>query len=360
MAQNNYNFLNSLDSNSTLKLPNSENIFNPLNSVWGKISSIDFGLLCATLSNIALVFLAVVITIFVLTVTILGKAARIAKEKKDEEEQKSNQSFDEDIKALQKSINKDSKNIDELKKKIADIETKKNYTTSALNDLDKKYNALGIKESVLVPGACFFITIIFSNWLIFISQNKIWEGLVFLISTSFLFYGVKKVLFTLLAIQYFSLNIKDDQAEQFQNAMVRALKSIEKDKEPKPYIKFIDNKPPFIFKVGIEAIIKFEIELKTPGSTEAKNLDVWFLTSPEVEILEKSGYGTPFKQGSDYSIPSANTIIYKFATVRTGTRSVGEIKIKTTVPGNFKMRYKIDCDNHSESANKEIGIIVQD
>ncbi len=112
----------------------------------------------------------------------------------------------------------------------------------------------------------------------------------------------------------------------------------------------------------MEAYIGFEIDLKMPGNKEAKDVDVWFFTSPEIEILQDSAYGESFPQNQNWSIPNANTVRYKFARVRKHTRAPGKLKIKTTVPGKFKLRYKADCENHVESvdAEKEIDILVKE
>jgi len=146
-----------------------------------------------------------------------------------------------------------------------------------------------------------------------------------------------------------------------RNSLIEALKTVEEEKEPKPYLKFKE-KPPFIIKPNTEANIEFDVDLKTPGNKEAKNVDMWFLISPEIEILPDPSYTKSFKQRAEWEIPNANTTIYKFELVRKHTRTSGCIKIKTTTKGKYKIRYKVDCDNHVESteAEKEIDVLVQD
>lgn len=332
-----------------------------LNHFLEVLSSVDFHLLSSTLSSIGLVLLGVVITIFVLTVTLLGKAAKVSKERRAEAEQKISQDFDRDIENLKKQIETSPHDIATLKQKIEDLETKKTYTKSVLDELDDTYNTLGLKESVLFPGGLFLLGILLNNWVILISENKSYQLVVFLISFSLLFGGIRKIIFTLQSIQYFSLNIKDDQIEQLQNTFIDALKTVESDKSPKPVVTFKE-KPPFIFKVNTENNIEFKIGLKTPGKDEAKNVDAWFLFSPEIEIIESSKYGKPFSQTPDYSIPKANTVRYKLDLVKKHTADWRKITINPTVTGMFKMRYKVDCDDYAEAAtsDREHGIIIEE
>ncbi len=329
--------------------------------IYERFDPIDFYLLGATLSILALILIGIIITVFVLTVTLLGRAAKLTKEKRAETEQKSKQEFDKDIANLNQKLKEDPEDIQGLKKQIGDLETKKTYNENQLKELERKYSALGLKKSVLVPGGLFLASLFFGKWVILVNQNQIWQFASFCLSLIFLLYGIQKIILSLQAVSEVSLNADDYQSDQLQNALTQALKTIESEKEPRPSVIFKE-KPPFIFTTNAEAKIDFEIDLILPGNKEARNVDVWFLSSREIELLEDPAYGKPFKQKNSFDIPNANTIRYKFDIVRKHTRTSGLVKIKTTVAGNFKLRYKVDCDNHVESvsADREAGIIVQD
>ncbi len=325
------------------------------------INAIDFRLLGLMLSNIALVALTIIVTVFVLSVTLLGRAAKFAKEKRSETEQKSKENFDKDIVKLQEQIKKNPSDIDELTKQIVDLNVKREYTVNKIKEIEEKFNALTLGNSVLIPGVLFFVILITENWLTYIVLNNIWQSVLFSAAFISLVFGLKKIILTLQAVQEVAMNTDDYQLEQLKNALIEGLKTVESEKEPKPVIKFKE-KPPFVFKPNSEEKIEFEINLIIPGNKEARNIDAWFLFSPEIEIVEDSKYATPFKQNSSFQIPNANTTRYKFDLVRNYTRTSGKIKIKTSTPGNYILRYKVDCDGHAEAATpeREVGIIVQD
>lgn len=339
-----------------------ENIQLILNFIFWKIDLIDFKLLISLLVDISIITLGIIVTVFVLTVTLLGRAARLAKEKRAETEQKSQQEFDNDISKLKEQTDAEvtPSDIYKLKKQIEELELKKAYTERKIKEIERKYSALGLNDSVITPGSLFLLTLVFGKWLIFINQNKIWQFTLFFLSLFFVCYGIKKIILTLQAIQEISINA-DDQSDQLKNALIQALEVTKGEEEPKPIVRF-QEKSPFVLKPNTEAEINFEIILGIPGNNEAKNVDVWFLFSPEIEIIPSDKYSTPFKQNANYPIPNANTIRYKFDLVRRHTKSSGKIKIRATINGEFKLRYKADCDNHVEpvTSKKEIGIIVKE
>lgn len=325
------------------------------------IKIIDYRLLGPILSNIALVGLTIVVTVFVLSVTLLGRAAKFAKEKRSETEQKSKTNFDSDIAKLQAQIKKNPDDIEELKKQVGELEVKRAYTINKIRQIEEQFNALTLKNGVLIPGVMFFITLFIENWLTHVVFNIFGQFVLLIIAFISSIYAVKKIVLTLQAIQEVAINTDDHQLEQLKNALIEGLETIESEKEPKPIIRFKE-KSPFIFKPDAEVEIKFEVDLMIPGNKEARNVDIWFLFSPEIEIVQSSDYDTPFQQNSGYQIPNANTTRYKFSLVRKHTRAAGTIKVKTGTIGNYILRYKVDCDNHVEpvTTEREIGIIVQE
>jgi hypothetical protein len=323
--------------------------------------TINFKILIDVLSEVALVLLAVIITVFVLTVTLLGRAAEFSKDRKAKTERESSQDFENSILLLREKLKGNTQNVDELEEEIKKLKIKKAYTDEVIAQLDKKYNAIGLRWAVIIPGASFFITILLSRWIILLSENKIWEFIILVVSLFSLCYGVGKIIVTLKSIQEFSLNIPDEQPQQMQTAFTQALRIIDESKEPKPFVIFIE-KAPFIFKSNSEAEIFFKIKLQQPGNVEAKNVTVWFFTSPEIEILESPDYKKPFKQIRESALPDNNTVKFNFPLVRIGVITSGIIRIKTTISGEYKLIYKVDCDGHAEliSKDKRIGIIVRD
>jgi hypothetical protein len=322
----------------------------------------DFLSLASLVSNFTLVLLGIIVPVFVFTVTLIGNAARLAKEQQASTEQENKKGFDKDIENLNKKlVNIHPEDLTELKEQINKLEIKKRYTEDKIKKIEIRYASLELRNSVVLPSVYLMISLVFNKWLIMFYDHHLWQFALLVIGIFFLCYAIKIIIFVLEVVQEVSLIAESRKSEELRNSLIDALKTVEKEKEPKPYLKFKE-KPPFIFKPNTESNIEFEVDLKLPGNKEAKNVDVWILMSPEIEILPDPSYKESFKQPASWPIPNANTTICMFGLVRKYTRTSGKIKIKTTTTGKYKLRYSVECDNHVESADadKEIDILVQD
>jgi cell division protein FtsL len=322
---------------------------------------IDFLYLGNLLSDLSIALIGVVITVFILTVTFLGRAAKISKEKRAEVEQKSKLDFDKDIDLLKEKINTKPTEINQLKKQISDLEKKKDFAEKKILGIEQTYSALRLVNVVIKPGGFFLTSAFLTQWFIPMSIGQVWQAGVFCVAFLCVCLGVKRIISTLVVVQDVSLDgVDDNQLSHIQKGLIDALRTIESEKEPKPVIKFKE-KSPFVLKNNIETFIEFEVDLEQPGNKEARNVNVWFIMSPEIQIIPSNEYTTPFFQRSSYPIASAVTTIYKFEIVRKHVIARGKIKIKPTSVGTFKLRYKIDCDSHVEPATRdqEIDIIVE-
>jgi len=314
------------------------------------------------LSDISMLLLGVTIPIFVFTVTLLGNAAKLAKEQKENEEQKNKKEFDEEIVGLTKELTEhagDETLLSTLREKISRLEAKKKFTEEKLKEIENKYSILNLKNSVFIPGGIFIVSIFIQKVAVFLSGNKVWQSIILILGLFVLSLGVKKIAILLSVVQEVSIDDGERKSEELKNSLINALETIEDRKEPKPYIKFKE-KAPFIFKTNTENEIEFEISLKKLGGSEAKNVNLWILSSEELEILPGIGYKQPFKQNKSYSIPNANTVIYdNIEIVRRNVACNKKVKIKATSAGNFKLRYMVNCDNHV-GVDQDIDVIVQE
>lgn len=336
-------------------------MFNFLSDVYNSISSDNIKSISYIFSQLSFLAIGIVVTIFVFTVTLLGRATKLAKENKSRIEQKNKADTEDIISELKAQLSGKSPNTKRVLNEVLKLETKQKYNEKKLNEIEKKYKYLGLKDGVINPSIYFVLSIITQNVTANITGlDKMWQICLFSVSFITLFFGVKKVIATLNAIEEVSTNTDGYSEDQIARAVTKSMRAIENEKTPHPFVKFYE-KPPFVFKANSNVSISFRVDLKSPGGAEAKNVRVWLLFSPEIKIKEDDRYKKPFVQSGTFKpLPNANTVIYEFNSIKKHILHKGKINIETPSEGNYKMLYSVECDNYSERINseREIGIIV--
>jgi len=206
-----------------------------------KITAIDFSIVAKLASSFTIVLLGITVPIFVFTVTLIGNAARLAKEQQATTEQENKEGFDKDIADLNKKLEKIlPAGIAELKEQISNLEIKRRYTEDKIKKIEAKYASLGLKNSVLVPAEFFILSLLFNNFFISLSGNHLWQFISVVSGLFFLYLGIRKIIFTLEVVQEVSLIADSRRSEELRNSLIEALKTVEGEREPKPIVKFVE------------------------------------------------------------------------------------------------------------------------
>lgn len=146
-----------------------------LEYVYFDFNGINFATVAGLVSNITFVLLGIIVPIFVFTVTLIGNAARLAKEQQSSTEQKNKEEFDNEVKELNKKLKEiGPEDLAKLKEQINNLEIKKRYTEDKIKKIEIKYASLGLTNSVIIPGTYLIISLILNKWLISFNENYFW------------------------------------------------------------------------------------------------------------------------------------------------------------------------------------------
>lgn len=195
---------------------------------------------------LALALLAIVITAFVLAVSLLGRAIRISVKEQETVEQEKRESSSEQIKKfnsqLNEAIEKDEQpDIDSLKKQINDLQKQLRHANWRLRWICFKPKLLRVTWGALFPASLFIISIVTSSLALFYDPSSHSIAL-FLWYTSicFITLGSILIILTLTVIQDVASSTDETsfirQKEMMKSAMV------EVEEEKKPGIEVIFNK----------------------------------------------------------------------------------------------------------------------
>lgn len=292
-------------------------------------------------------FLAIVITVFVLAVSLLGRAIILSTEEQAKLEEKAKNENENEIKSLQEKLNEARRtsrvDIGSLQQSLRDLEAKDSKHRRKLNWIRMKPKLLTATWGALIPAAFFIVSIIFSGL-----------GLNIFISIFTLVIGIVFVCLTLKVVEGVAVTSEEvasiKQIEIFKTALIE----FEEQKKPKLDFTFRDVEPPFHAKVGEQITIHFYIGL-LQGDI-AKRLKTLFLAPPDFEFINQNTW----IQGKDKNLVAGYiTTEVNSTECRHGILTPAKLIIKVpTTKGTYTIYYRITCEGF-DSGRKSFEIIVE-
>lgn len=309
------------------------------------------------LPSLILVALGVTVPIFVLTVTLVGRAAKISKKKQSEHNQKAQEDKKKKIINLQKRIAHEPDNIVELESDVTALKEAISKLESDLKSTEARYDSLGFDHAVLRPVLAFILSF-FSYSVLAATNNISLQVVSFFASISFLAYGAKKLFVTLNVVQEVSLTSDEEKEKELRSLIterlvggfVEALKVLEKEKEPIPVIRF-ENDLPLVLEKGEENEVRFLATLDKSSANEADDIDIFIAFPPEIEIIPRKNYSVK-KQSKNFIIPEANSVFFKIEHLKKFTNRSLNVYVKPEVNGTFQFKYRVLCRGHSETLSE--------
>lgn len=323
-----------------------------------------------------LVLMGTTIPIFILTVTLLGKATKVAKEQHAKEEEKSTKEYDEKIKDLKDKIITNPRDTAALGNQVNELEKAKQSSGIESARIERRYQALGLECAVIQPSLAMLFSFCLQKAL-GASHGAVINGLLLILSLCAFTYGLVKIILTLVVVEEISGRNEEDKRSELREVVTAAL-SLERGKDvesPKALeealmstLKAIDDKKslhprilfdgqPFVFPSMSEGKILFMVNLDEQAPPEVSNATVMLIVSPAIEILGSSEYRV-MKQRASYTIPLGNTAIFDLGKIRKHLHyDYSTLNIRTTDPGVYSLHYKVDCDDYAESV-KSVEIVV--
>jgi hypothetical protein len=306
------------------------------------------------LTTMAISFIAIDITAFVLAVTFLGEAIEIGKKEKVKFESDEVLRFDRKIIELKEKINLSTKPSDlmRLNRDIENFARQRQLSENNKNRIEKKYGSLRFIDSVVVPNILFFISIILSSVIIHLFTNFDHKLTIVISSAASLAAGIYGVAYSLNVVELVALGSEQRKTEKQFETLVKALFEHEKKNKPKPILKFISDFP-FELKKGVEEDLKFQMSLDDSAGDYAEDVELRIFVSPEIE-LSGSSIDRKTKQSQTFSnIPNADTSVICIPSMNKKVKYNNTLKIKTDAqPGKYLLRYSMYCKGYYELPNQ--------
>ena len=309
----------------------------------------------------AVALLAIVITIFVFAVSLLGRAIEAAARSETDKlaERKANNI--EEMASIRKEIEEAeaSGQIPKgLTRKLDKLEKNDKKFEKELGKIRKAPESLTVRGGVFYPCAFLIAALVLCGVAFYLSnvENIKWTIPLFIwiLSLAAVGYSIYRICKSLRVIQSVAIPSEETAFKRETQAFKAALKEIEEEKKPKLVLWFIDTQPPFHVKTGAQMTINFGLQL-TQGDLARK---------PIVYFFAPSGFDFPgnktWIQHKDVStVGGYITISVEFDECRLGMGLTKEVAVKVSPKtGAVSLWYKINCEGF-DSGLKECKFVIE-
>lgn len=305
--------------------------------------------------------IALVIAIFVLATSQVGKATESAAKEQEEMLSEQKKAKEKQILVLTESLNgaKEAGHLDERKFRDDLDSTRKEMEgyNVEIEQVQKMVVLLRRKGAVVYPGISFIVTLVLSmiasglNEGVSLSTIALW---LWIISIGTLVFGVYRMFLTLGAIEKVTIN-SGEAMHKLPEALKSALMQMEEENKPELELTFPGETPPFGFKVGEERTIDFRLSL-TKGNI-ARGIKVIFFAPPGFDF---PGRYTQIQSGDVHKVAGYISAFFEWDSCNKAIALPADLNI--TAPDKAKrytLLYSLSCDEGFCSTCLELKVKVE-
>ncbi len=298
---------------------------------------------------LSLALLAIVITIFVLAVSLLGRAVRISSEeqqKAERERQERNQAQLGIIQDEMDTAKVDDKRpaVENLAKSLRELEKQIKKHDRKLAWILWKPKFLTAMWGVFIPGSLFLFSAVLSLLALNFQTSYNLSLSLWILSLIATLSGITLICLILKVIEGVAVTADEASFIRQKEMLKTALIEFDKSNKPELGLKFSDKKTPFTIEAGSQKTLLFGISL-TKGDIGRK---------PQVLFFAPKGFEFPGKTTvvQPSNVPNVaglyTACIEGFKDYHRGLSEPGEIVIKAPLgKGTYALWYNIFCEQYT-------------
>lgn len=300
---------------------------------------------------LSLVLLAIVITVFVLAVSLLGRAVRISSEEQQKAEQERQERNQTQLGKIQGKLDTAKAHdkrpdIESLTKSLRELQKQIKKHERELAWILWKPKLLKARWGVFVPGSLFLFSTVFAGLALSFQTSYNLSLSLWILSVISLLSGITLISLILRVIE--GVAVTTDETAFIRQKEILKAALIEFDESSKPIIafEFRGQKTPFTIDAGSQKTFSFALAL-TQGDTGRK---------PQVLFFAPTGFEFPGQsihvQLSDVQdVGGLNTGLVRFLDdLSRGLTSQANIVIKAPLEkGTYDLWYAVYCEQYQGS-----------
>jgi len=311
---------------------------------------------------LALGLLAIVITIFVFAVSLLGRAMEAAAKSEKEKLAERKENNAKEMTAMKKEIEEAeaSGQIPRgMIRKLKKLEKRDKKFGKELSKIRRAPELLTVKGGVLPVGSCLLGALILNGGAWYLSNGQIFSWiipvLIWILGLAAIGYSIYGIYRCLRVIESVAITSEEVAERRLARAVKVALVELEEEKKPELALAFEGEQPPFRIEGGAQITIQFEVNL-TQGDLARKPI-AYFLAPPGFDF---PGKNTWLQSKDRTPVAEHITTQFKWEDARKGIALLPrEITVKApSEKDKFTLRYRLTCEGF-DSGYKEFNVIVE-
>ncbi len=310
---------------------------------------------------LALGLLAIVITIFVFAVSLLGRAMEAAAKSEKEKLAERKENNAKEMTAMKREIEEAeaSGQIPRgMIRKLKKLEKRDKKFGKELSKIRRAPELLTVKGGVLPVGSCLLGALILNGGAWYLSNGQIFSWiipvLIWILGLAAIGYSISRIYQCLKTIESVAITSEEAALKRTIESFKIAQKELEEEKKPKLALTFRDKKPPLHIEAGAEKEIKIGLIL-TSGDIARK---------PQVMFFVPKGFDLPDRETLVQPEHVKNvgghiSTEISFSDCRKGINLAGSVTIKApSKKDTYSLWYQITAENFV-GPDEEFKVIVR-
>ncbi|MBA7650000.1 hypothetical protein ES703_57800 [subsurface metagenome] len=294
---------------------------------------------------LALGLLAIVVTIFVFAVSLLGRAMESARESEKEKTKERRTNNAKEMAAIKKEIEEAEGQIPKgLTRKLEKLEKRDKKFGKELNEIRTAPELLTVKGGVVPSSASLLGALIVTGAAWYLSNIQIFTWivpvLIWILGLVAIGYSISRIYQSLKVIESVAITSEEAALLRETEALKIAFGELEEEKKPKLELLFGDEQPPFHIESGAQMTIEFRLGL-TQGDIARKPI-VYFFAPPGFDF---PGMRTWLQSKDVGKVGGYITTRDELNDCREGITQSSKITVKApSDKGSFNLWYRANCE----------------
>ncbi len=293
--------------------------------------------------------LAIVVAVFVLAVSLLGRAIKMSAQEQSKAEEKAKAENEDKIKELQEKLKrakgKPHIDVQGFEQTLRDLKKKDARYNWNLRIIRNKPKLLTATWGALVPGASFLISIILSVEALYNYDIKSMgtASTCMYISLVAIGVGIIFVCLILKVIEGVAITSEETAFSREVQIFKTSMKEFEEERKPKLTLRFYTPSPPFHIKIDSSIKVEFGVSLIT--GDVAEDVEVGFFVPPGFTLPDIN----TVTQEADHSIAPfyITGVVDYMKPISKGMCRTSLLLVKAPhKAGEYSCYYKISCPGY--------------